>query len=187
MVFLLRETVTSTDYTQSFQTHVYQGARGKKVNSSLPDNWHYLKEHTLIYLLLLCLFLRQGLVQSRLTLNSLCSQGKPCSSYPPASPVQVLGMRQFVHLPELHIYSLTQNSHIIESHKEKSELVSQLFRILKCEVDTILQSMHGTVWICRFLILIIRNKEFLISSPFPVSLQDHVSGKGGEFDTIRMN
>lgn len=186
MVFLLRETATSTDYTQSFLTHLNQGTRGKKVNSSLPDSWHYLKEHALIYLLLLC-FWRQGLVQSRLTPNSLCSQGKPCSSYLPASPVQALGTRQFVHAAELHIYSLTQISHIIEAYKDKSELLSQLFRILKREEDAILQSMHGTVWIWCFLISIIRNKALLISSPFPVTLQDNVSRKGREFDTMRMN
>lgn len=68
--------------------HVHRGARGKKLTllyQTTGITWRSI--HSFIYCFFVC-FLRQGLVQPRLTPNSLCSQGKPCTSSPPAYPVQ---------------------------------------------------------------------------------------------------
>lgn len=68
--------------------HINQGARGKRLTllyQTTGITWRSI--HSFIYCFFVC-FLRQGLVQPRLTPNSLCSQGKPCTSSPPAYPVQ---------------------------------------------------------------------------------------------------
>jgi hypothetical protein len=50
--------------------------------------------HILFVVVVLCFALRQSLaMQPMLTLNSLCSRGKPQIHHPPASASQVLGLQ----------------------------------------------------------------------------------------------